>query len=874
MQAMSVRKGDRSRIDLNPVRVGDRAMLTAVDENPEAMPRDDLERLIYETRNEPPWRRSADLDCDYYDGNQLRADTLGEMEDRGIPPLIINLTQPIVNAVLGMEAKTRTDWEITGDDKQSEIVARMLDEKFREAERETSTDRAISEAYAGQIKAGLGWVEVGREQDPFRYPYRVNFVHRREIWWDWRSVDDWARARYLVRRRWYDQDVLEAMLPHHKDLIRHSINGWVGFANPALLNTDNIELARSYEEQRASGLDTYEWLDTMRRRAQVFEVWYRKWVRGHVLRLGNNKVIEVDRKNKRHLEVIASGALTPIPAVFPKVRVSMWLGPHRISDIASPLPHRHFPYVPFWGFREDLTGAPYGVIRSLRSPQDEVNARRSKLLSLLTGRRIIMDDDALNRTYNTPDDVADEVGRSDAMVILNSKRVNPNGFKVETNADLAAGQMKTLDDSKQEMHQVSGVFPPTIGDPQAGGMSGVAIDSLVDQSATTLAEINDNHRYARRMVGEQLLALVRQDLSHEHTATVGKGRHAKVFTFNRTYFDEEAGCDCIENSVADASVRVTLSDVPSSQTYRQAQFARISELAKGLPPDVQRFVIDFVIEASDVQGKDKIVERLRKALGLSDPSAEEGEEDPAANEAVQQLMAEHQQVVQELMAKLQPALEEVARLKQEAANNSAQLALDAERERNRSAEARMSAEQQKASDARAHELALEKLDLEHEKLAADTAGAAADRDFQREQQATQAAQSAAQPKDDGGEVDAKLTAALDDVRDMVKALADEIAGVEKAVAEVRKDEGKAPPEPVKAEDIAAALTKALGPILERREEKPEPTPPQPIVVVVPGESEAGDKQITIQTDASGAPTGATVRRVKKGKSTGEPTADR
>lgn len=146
-----------------------------------------LERWLDEIRNQPSWRREADKACDYYDGNQLDADTLAQLDDKGLGPLTTNLIQPTVNAVLGMEAKTRTDWRVGGDDDQYQDVAEALSAKMHEAEREAQADVATSDAYAGQIKAGFGVVEVSRNSNPFNYPYRVTSVPRSEMYWDWRS---------------------------------------------------------------------------------------------------------------------------------------------------------------------------------------------------------------------------------------------------------------------------------------------------------------------------------------------------------------------------------------------------------------------------------------------------------------------------------------------------------------------------------------------------------------------------------------------------------------------------------------------------------------------------------------------------------------
>ena len=49
-----------------------------------------LERWLDEIRNQPSWRREADKACDYYDGNQLDADTLAQLDDKGLGPLTTN----------------------------------------------------------------------------------------------------------------------------------------------------------------------------------------------------------------------------------------------------------------------------------------------------------------------------------------------------------------------------------------------------------------------------------------------------------------------------------------------------------------------------------------------------------------------------------------------------------------------------------------------------------------------------------------------------------------------------------------------------------------------------------------------------------------
>lgn len=58
--------------------------------------------FLDEVRTQPSWRREANKVSDYYDGNQLDADTLSAMADLGMAPIIENLMAPTIDAVLGM----------------------------------------------------------------------------------------------------------------------------------------------------------------------------------------------------------------------------------------------------------------------------------------------------------------------------------------------------------------------------------------------------------------------------------------------------------------------------------------------------------------------------------------------------------------------------------------------------------------------------------------------------------------------------------------------------------------------------------------------------------------------------------------------------
>ena len=120
----------------------------------------------------------------------------------GIPPAIEDLISPTLLAIQGYESTVRTDWRVTPDgDIGGQEVADALNYKLNQAERQSRADRACSRAFRSQIGCGLGWVEVSRNPDPFKYPYRCTAIHRNEIFWDMQAQeDDLGDARWLLRR--------------------------------------------------------------------------------------------------------------------------------------------------------------------------------------------------------------------------------------------------------------------------------------------------------------------------------------------------------------------------------------------------------------------------------------------------------------------------------------------------------------------------------------------------------------------------------------------------------------------------------------------------------------------------------------------------
>jgi hypothetical protein len=584
-----------------------------------------LEGFLSDIRAQPLWRHEADMAADYYDGNQISAAVRAAMEERKQPVLIHNLIAPAIDGVLGLEEKTRANWKLVADDDGGLPVVDALDQELHEAARIANADKAIADAYAAQVKTGLGWVEVTTNTDPFQFPYQVSYVHRNEIWWDWHAkradLDD---ARWLMRKKWVDCDALKTHFPQHADLIDQISTGWVDYDAFNELQTldSGSPLVGAYTTQFSANLHE-QWFDSSRKRAITYEVYYRVWDRKPVIKTSSGNTMLYDAKNPMHVAAVASEKVKVTVASFSRMKLAYFIGPHKVADIDSPHPHNKFPYVPFFGYREDKTGIPYGLIRRMMPAQDEINFRRSKLTYLLNIMRVIKDSDALDPEM-TDEKMLDELHLPDGVINLNPFRKNASGFKVENDSGIASQQFQVLQESQKLIQDVAGIYSAFLGQ-ESGAKSGVAIDSLVQQGTVTLAELNGNYKFARQLVGELLLANIVNDIGRSEKAVrinVNSPKKAQTIVLNERI--EENGRSIINNDVLRTKMRVQLTDVAQTPGYRQQVHSALVQMVSSLPPEYQAPLIELVVETSDLSNRDEVLEQIRRIDGTSD----QDEQDP------------------------------------------------------------------------------------------------------------------------------------------------------------------------------------------------------------------------------------------------------
>lgn len=596
-----------------------------------------LEALLQDVDGQPDWRPRADIAHAYYDFKQLSPEKQRKIRvEMGIDPRQTNLIHGVINGVLGQEARARSDVRVEADDDSLIDVTAVLSQAMKELQRESFADMAISEAYAGQVKGGIGWVEVSRSTDPLDYPYRIEARHRNEIWYDWRATDLGLKtARWMLRKRWMDLDEAVALLPQFRKILESCVNGWDVVNLPDDVN--NI-FYRSYNNERTTTIRRDEFVDSTRKRLKFFEVWYRVPAEVVVMQLSPTRRVLFDENNPLHVAALERGRVRISKAMTRQVRMALFAGPHRLIDVGTT--RRNFPYIPFFAFRDDEDRTPYGLIEGMISPQDEYNDRRQMINWMLRARQMLIDNDALDPEYNSIADVADNAGRPDQVIVLNSGRKGQVGVKIGNDLQLQKEQIDVMQDAKQLIQEVPRVYSTQLGDRPAGVTSGIAIQSLTDAGVVAMGELNDNYRFGRRMVYEAALDLVVEDhLEAEMRVLVGSGKSRRVVVLN-TFTPEGEPL----NQVKDAPVKVGLSDVPNSPAYRMQEQQMLGDIIRSLAavPQAVAVMAPAFVEGSSHPDAKRLADDLRRATGQ--PTSGDREAQEAQAQQVQKAQQDAQQL--------------------------------------------------------------------------------------------------------------------------------------------------------------------------------------------------------------------------------------
>lgn len=607
----------------------------------QAVKRKLLDWYFQERERQAVNRYQMAIDADFYDGDQWSLEDAQEVESRGQAPLVYNETAPMIDWMIGTERRSRVDWKVAPRTPNDVDLAGVKTKVMKYVSDVNKAPMVRSRAFADAVKVGVGWIDDGIRTDPSAELLYSRYEDWRYVIWDSTAQDlDLQDGRYLFRWRWVDLDVACQMYPERKEALHASTT------NHTLTGEEDDEfwyLGQHFQARDSFGAvvgrRTYMTdagvVGNRRRRVKLIEGWFREPTRCQVC-FGDAFDGQVYEEHNSHMRrAVQSGAAGLVDQVLMRMHVAVMTERDLMALMPSPYRHQRFPLTPVWCYRRGRDRMPYGAIRRVRDPQEDLNKRASKALFVLSTNQIIGDKGAVDDW----DEAREEADRPDGVMVTNANK----RFELRRDAEMAKGQMEFMQLDSIKIQRTGGVTDENRG-LETNATSEVAIKARQLQGSVVTTEPYDNLRYATQISGEKQLSLIEQFYTAPKVIRLTESSNKGTFEWLKINEPEQ---------LADGSVRF-LNDITASMadfvvdeqdyhgTLRQAMFEAMMGLVSraGVDPGLSIKLLRMAFEFSDFPNKDEIVSELRKLAGEPDPNRKPTPEEQAQIEKQQQMQAE------------------------------------------------------------------------------------------------------------------------------------------------------------------------------------------------------------------------------------------
>jgi len=508
------------------------------------------------------WRIQAAEDQDFYDGRQINAKDLKELEDRGQPSITINEVAPKVDSLSNQEIQNQTKiiYNSRSFDKEFEVLADSMTTLALNVQSNADTVYEISDVFVDQLKAGIGWLEVGFDEGMIT----TNRVQPFMVVWDTNDeTPQLTDSDHVSKMKWFSVDKAKMLFPKKANEISKlfdndengNILGVVGSQQPS---TGKYTLSGSDREP-------FSFLDQKTNKILIIEQQYKKpsTKYRYVNEEGQQKEtfsLAFAKKN-----VIKDSEIQTIHTF------EIWRAFFTENILFENLPHDvqigDFTIIPTIHKREDRTHVPYGVITNSKDPQIELNKRRSKTLHLMNTKGVVYEDGAVDDI----DVVASEISRPDYMIKVNKGKA----FDIQDNLALADSQNSVMLQSKEDISTTMGVFNENIGQ-QTNVTSGVGIQRRQSASIGNKGFAFNNFNRFKKRFGVVLGHTMQTVFSEQYLLQVFDEAGESII-LNKPY--EKNGKQYFENDLSTLFFGVTVAQIPNFEADPEVLAENLTNMA-------------------------------------------------------------------------------------------------------------------------------------------------------------------------------------------------------------------------------------------------------------------------------------------------------
>jgi len=555
--------------------------------------------------------------CDmYYRGDQWDEFDMQQLDDQGRPALTINTILPTINAVLGEQSTKKADIQFKprggGNQEIADVLTKVYQQiadnnKLEWVENQVFSDGLIQDRGYFDVRIDFSDHVIGEVKIEAKDPLDI-LIDPDAKHYDPRTWNE------IFESKWMSIDEIEETYGQDKaDKLRMLAE------TGTTMGADSME----FEEERYGDTDEYNYGQQypgdpenarMLRSIRVIERQYyrlRECMFYVDLVTGDMREIPNNWGKKKREKFADDYGLDIMTKTMRCVRWTVTADTVVLFDDWSP--YQHFTIVPYFPYFR--RGKPFGMVRNLLSPQEQLNKITSQELHIVNttaNSGWIVENGSLSGM--TADDL-EEHGAETGLVLEFNRGSTPPA-KIPPN-QIPTGLDRLGQKAAANIKQISGITDAMLGQDSAE-VSGVAIQAKQNRGSMLLQVPLTNLAKTRQYLAESILKLIQSYYTEERIIQITDEedpyKPRKPLRVNQMTPEGQ-----IINDLQLGEYDVVVSSAPARDNFDEMQFAEAISLRQvGVPiPD------DMIVEYSHLSRKADIADRIRQMQGTAPPTQEQ-----------------------------------------------------------------------------------------------------------------------------------------------------------------------------------------------------------------------------------------------------------
>ena len=555
--------------------------------------------------------------CDmYYRGDQWDEFDMQQLDDQGRPALTINTILPTINAVLAEQSSKKADIQFKPRGGGNQDVADVLTKVYAQVADNNKLDWVEQQVFSDGLIQDRGWFDVRVDfDDHVNGEVRIESKDPLDILIDPDAKHYDPRTwNEIFETKWMSIDEIEEQYGQKEaDQLRMLAE------TGTTLGADSME----FEEERYGDSDEYNYGQQypgdpenarMLRSIRVIERQYYK-LNDCMFYVdpvtGDKREVPYNWGKKKREQFADQFGLDIIQKKMRKVRWTVTADTVVLFDDWSP--YNHFTLVPFFPYFR--RGKPFGMVRNLLSPQEQLNKITSQELHIVNttaNSGWIVENGSLSGM--TADDL-EEHGAETGLVLEFNRGSTPPA-KIPPN-QIPTGLDRLGQKAASNIKQISGITDAMLG-MDSPEVSGVAINAKQNRGSLLLQVPLDNLAKTRQYLAEKILNLVQAYYTEERIIQI-TDESDPYKPREKLRINQQTPEGQIINDLTIGEYDVVVGTAPARDNFDEMQFAEAIEL-RGVGVPIPN---DMIVEYSHLSRKADIAERIRQLEGTAPPTEEQ-----------------------------------------------------------------------------------------------------------------------------------------------------------------------------------------------------------------------------------------------------------